>query len=325
MISAAVPADNPELAAARAAGTPVMKRAAAAGRADGRAGRRGRGRARTARRPPRAMIAWVLRAAGRDPAFLVGGVLPRSGHRRPLGRRPRAGGRGRRVRRLLLGVAAPGGRDHQRRGRPSRFLSRPDCDPRRVPALRGEPARPAAVCCLCGDDAGARALLRGTARRGAADRQFLLYGSTPDCAWQATDAAVNDQGGSDFRVLQAGQEVAQVRLRLPGRHNVLNALGALGAAVALGVAPADAAAALGSFAGTGRRIEVKGSRRGRGPAWLDPQRPGTQVGKRAPRQVRARPQRVLGQAAPSARALQVTGTSKAPIPKTATSNERHER
>lgn len=50
-----------------------------------------------------------------------------------------------------------------------------------------------------------------------------------------------------------------VRLRLPGRHNVANALAALAVARAVGLAIDDAAAALADFAGVARRYEVVGS------------------------------------------------------------------
>jgi len=53
-----------------------------------------------------------------------------------------------------------------------------------------------------------------------------------------------------------------VDLNVPGRHNVLNALGALAACRAAGVELADAAAALKSFAGTGRRFEERGTTAG---------------------------------------------------------------
>jgi UDP-N-acetylmuramate--alanine ligase len=53
-----------------------------------------------------------------------------------------------------------------------------------------------------------------------------------------------------------------VHLGLVGRHNAANALGVAGAALALGVPEAALAAALGSFAGVGRRLERKGEGRG---------------------------------------------------------------
>jgi UDP-N-acetylmuramate--alanine ligase len=50
-----------------------------------------------------------------------------------------------------------------------------------------------------------------------------------------------------------------VSLRVPGRHNALNALAALGAVHALGIPLTDAAAALARFAGLKRRLETVGS------------------------------------------------------------------
>ncbi len=58
---------------------------------------------------------------------------------------------------------------------------------------------------------------------------------------------------------RASGESASVRLRMPGRHNAANALAAIGAARACGVALAEAAEALGGFAGLGRRLDVIGT------------------------------------------------------------------
>jgi UDP-N-acetylmuramate--alanine ligase len=49
-----------------------------------------------------------------------------------------------------------------------------------------------------------------------------------------------------------------LRLRLPGRHNVLNALAVLVVTDWLGIPFADVRRALGDFHGVGRRFEVKG-------------------------------------------------------------------
>ena len=53
-------------------------------------------------------------------------------------------------------------------------------------------------------------------------------------------------------------EAHQVELQVPGRHNALNALAALGAVHAIGVPLSDAAAALARFAGLKRRLETVG-------------------------------------------------------------------
>jgi len=57
---------------------------------------------------------------------------------------------------------------------------------------------------------------------------------------------------------RATDDRAAVELRVPGRHNVSNALAAIGAVRACGVRLADAAAALGDFTGLRRRLEVVG-------------------------------------------------------------------
>lgn len=53
-----------------------------------------------------------------------------------------------------------------------------------------------------------------------------------------------------------------VRLRVPGQHNVSNALAAIGAARTVGISLADIATALGEFKGVRRRLEVVGSSHG---------------------------------------------------------------
>jgi UDP-N-acetylmuramate--alanine ligase len=55
---------------------------------------------------------------------------------------------------------------------------------------------------------------------------------------------------------------AELSLAVPGRHNVLNARAAIAAAAAAGFDPGSVAAALASFPGVARRLELKGERDG---------------------------------------------------------------
>ncbi|HMO75020.1 MAG TPA: Mur ligase family protein [Sphingopyxis sp.] len=72
--------------------------------------------------------------------------------------------------------------------------------------------------------------------------------------------------GSDFEALADGcrflahfaATTTEVRLRMPGRHNAMNALAAIAAARAVNISVADSAAALADFAGLARRYEVLG-------------------------------------------------------------------
>ena len=65
-----------------------------------------------------------------------------------------------------------------------------------------------------------------------------------------------------FSVTAPGAAAVPVRVEMPGRHNVANALAALAAAVAAGVSLQAAAAALAGFQGLRRRFEVVGTRGG---------------------------------------------------------------
>jgi UDP-N-acetylmuramate: L-alanyl-gamma-D-glutamyl-meso-diaminopimelate ligase len=62
-----------------------------------------------------------------------------------------------------------------------------------------------------------------------------------------------------FDVLQQGQPAGRVEWALTGVHNQLNGLAAIAAAEHVGVSPADAARALGSFENVRRRMEVRGT------------------------------------------------------------------
>jgi UDP-N-acetylmuramate--alanine ligase len=103
----------------------------------------------------------------------------------------------------------------------------------------------------CGEDAAASMLAREAARR-------LLYGFKPTLDWYATDVRPNQAGGVDFIAHHNGKLQGLVRLRVPGKHNVLNALAALAVVDTIGVPFNAAMDALSEFRGVGRRFEVRG-------------------------------------------------------------------
>ncbi|SFO92769.1 UDP-N-acetylmuramate: L-alanyl-gamma-D-glutamyl-meso-diaminopimelate ligase [Variovorax sp. OK605] len=75
----------------------------------------------------------------------------------------------------------------------------------------------------------------------------------PNTEWQA-------RGSHDaFDVLQRGEVVGRVEWELSGLHNQMNALAAIAAAEHVGVPPAEAARALGSFRNVRRRMELRGT------------------------------------------------------------------
>ncbi len=107
------------------------------------------------------------------------------------------------------------------------------------------------------DNAEARAL----AQRLAATHivTFSLSDYRADLRAHALIAAPE---GIEFSVTRHEEEAVHVSLKVPGKHNVANALAAMAAAEAVGVSLAQSAHALGEFAGIRRRLEVVGKTAG---------------------------------------------------------------
>ena len=101
----------------------------------------------------------------------------------------------------------------------------------------------------------------GRARRAAAAR-VERFGFTQDAEWRAEQLRVHDLGGLDATVLLEGVQLGRLSLRVPGRHNVLNAIAALAAAMRAGVDFKRAAQAASGFSGTRRRFELHGEAAG---------------------------------------------------------------
>jgi UDP-N-acetylmuramate: L-alanyl-gamma-D-glutamyl-meso-diaminopimelate ligase len=82
-----------------------------------------------------------------------------------------------------------------------------------------------------------------------------------DADWRAEDVAA--EGASfRFRLIRGGKDEGMFQLAVCGAHNVRNALAALAVAAEAGVPPEAARAALASFKGVKRRLELRGRRRG---------------------------------------------------------------
>jgi UDP-N-acetylmuramate--alanine ligase len=96
---------------------------------------------------------------------------------------------------------------------------------------------------LCADDELAREL-KPKARR-------ITYGFRHDATYRCEPVR-------PFPIHLAGQELGRINLKQPGRHNIQNATAAAAMALEIGVSFADVAAALESFPGAHRRMELLG-------------------------------------------------------------------
>jgi UDP-N-acetylmuramate--alanine ligase len=104
---------------------------------------------------------------------------------------------------------------------------------------------------LCFDHPGVQAIIPQMTRRK------VTYGFAPQADLVA-DAVEVDQTGMRFSVRERGSALGDVCIRLPGRHNVLNALATIAVTRELDVPFADTAAAMEEFLGIERRFECKG-------------------------------------------------------------------
>ena len=105
----------------------------------------------------------------------------------------------------------------------------------------------------CADDAGSLALgrLKGSYLR-------ISYGENADCDLHIDQVELRAKG-SRARALWKGKSIGHLELNVPGRHNIDNAAAALAVGLHLGLPTAGLLAGLASFAGTGRRFELKGT------------------------------------------------------------------
>ena len=235
VVSTAIPEDNPELAAARAAGAPVlhrgdllgelsrMKRTIAVGGTHGKT-------------TTASMAALALLECGREPAFLIGGELRAAGTNAAWGEGEWA-----------VIEADESDRSFLKLAREVAVVTSVELDHHATYGTVGaleqafeEFAEPAALRVLgpelnrFGD--GRASVSYGIAAGDLQARELELY-----------------PGGARFSV-----EDVEVELRVPGRHNVLNALAALASCRAAGLELSDAGPALAAFTGAGRRFEEHG-------------------------------------------------------------------
>lgn len=102
---------------------------------------------------------------------------------------------------------------------------------------------------VCADDHGANTLPVPNSA------EVIQYGtSSPDARLVATDI-VSEGTGTRFTVVYDGESMGEIRLSVPGLHNVRNALAAIGVGIALGIPVPKLAPGLAAFSGVERRFQ----------------------------------------------------------------------
>ncbi|MCC3274322.1 UDP-N-acetylmuramate--L-alanine ligase [Arthrobacter sp. zg-Y20] len=257
VVSTAIREQNPELAEARARGLRIIHRSVALSAAMGTqdlvavAGTHGK-------TTTSAMVTVMLREAGLDPSFAIGGDVAALGVNAMHGTGPVFVAEADESDASFLNysprvsVVTNVEADHlDHYGTEEAVFASFDAFAALLPA--------GGLLIACADDAGASAL----AERSGAPR-VLTYGYAATAGVRVSDTRAAGAGSvSTLHFTVDGTESqVELALQVPGAHNILNAAAAFAVALELGVDPQAAAAGLGTFSGAARRFEPRGSARG---------------------------------------------------------------
>ncbi|MDG9702394.1 UDP-N-acetylmuramate--L-alanine ligase [Streptomyces sp. DH37] len=261
VVSSAIRDDNPELAAARERGVPVVHRSdALAALMEGLrpiavAGTHGK-------TTTTSMLAVALDAMGLDPSYAIGGDLDGPGTNARHG-----GGE------IFVAEADESDRSFHKYAPEVAIVLNVELDHHANYASMEEihesfetfadRVRPGGTLVVSADHDGARELtarVRARTARGAGGPRIVTYGEADDA--DVRIPKVVPQGLTSEVTVVLGGAQHTFAVSVPGRHYAHNAVAALTAGAALGV-PADAlAAALASYTGVNRRLQPKGEARG---------------------------------------------------------------
>ena len=259
VMSSAVPLDNTEIAAARAMSLPVLKRADILGQlmvnTIGVAVAGSHGKTTTT-----GMIAQILIHAGLDPTVIVGGTLPSMESNGRYGQGDYFVIEADEYDYMFLGlrpeVAVITSIEHDH---PDLFHTEEDYLGafREFVSLLPDGGR----LIVCAEDAGVQKLLKDLNLTDVEITTYALAGDEGNlfnATFTASNCRPNPMGGMDFIVEEGGDLVGLARLRVPGEHNVRNALAAIIVAMDLGIDFPEIRQGLAEFGGMGRRFQILG-------------------------------------------------------------------
>jgi UDP-N-acetylmuramate--alanine ligase len=196
------------------------------------------------------MVAMVLRHAGLDPTFLIGGDLNEVGTNAHHGEGEwlvaEADESDGSLLWLAPEIAVVGNieADHL-----DHYRDEAEIRETFVAFLGNVPATGTVVLGI--DDAGVAAIA------ALVERPVVTFGLAPGADWTAEIIARGPEG-QRVAVRHAGEPVGEMTLAVPGEHNVRNALAAVAVASLAGVPFPVAAEELASFAGVQRRFQIRG-------------------------------------------------------------------
>ena len=247
--TAAIMSDNPELIAAKASGVPCLERSDMLGLLTRRYSKAVCVAGTHGKTTTSAMIAQTLREGGFDPSAFIGGKV------KALGGSGRAGKSD-----IFVVEACEFVDTFLKLSNDISVILNIDNDhldyfgsiENSIKSFRKFASNSTGPVIVNGDDANTMKAVDGL------DKEIITFGWSNKNDYYAADVRFLGGAKSGYTLMHHGKPICEIRLSIPGKHNILNSMACAAVCLYLGMNPEEMAEHIDKFPGAGRRFEILG-------------------------------------------------------------------
>lgn len=247
--TAAIMSDNPELIAAKASGVPCLERSDMLGLLTRRYSKAVCVAGTHGKTTTSAMIAQTLLEGGFDPSAFIGGKV------KALGGSGRAGKSD-----IFVVEACEFVDTFLKLSNDISVILNIDNDhldyfgsiENSIKSFRKFASNSTGPVIVNGDDANTMKAVEGL------DKEIITFGWSNKNDYYAADVRLLGGAKSGYTLMHHGKPICEIRLSIPGKHNILNSMACAAVCLYLGMNPEEMAEHIDKFPGAGRRFEILG-------------------------------------------------------------------
>lgn len=247
--TAAIMSDNPELIAAKASGVPCLERSDMLGLLTRRYSKAVCVAGTHGKTTTSAMIAQTLLEGGFDPSAFIGGKV------KALGGSGRAGKSN-----IFVVEACEFVDTFLKLSNDISVILNIDNDhldyfgsiENSIKSFRKFASNSTGPVIVNGDDANTMKAVEGL------DKEIITFGWSNKNDYYAADVRFLGGAKSGYTLMHHGKPICEIRLSIPGKHNILNSMACAVVCLYLGMNPEEMAEHIDKFPGAGRRFEILG-------------------------------------------------------------------
>ncbi len=247
--TAAIMSDNPELIAAKASGVPCLERSNMLGLLTRRYSKAVCVAGTHGKTTTSAMIAQTLLEGGFDPSAFIGGKV------KALGGSGRAGKSN-----IFVVEACEFVDTFLKLSNDISVILNIDNDhldyfgsiENSIKSFRKFASNSTGPVIVNGDDANTMKAVEGL------DKEIITFGWSNKNDYYAADVRFLGGAKSGYTLMHHGKPICEIRLSIPGKHNILNSMACAAVCLYLGMNPEEMAEHIDKFPGAGRRFEILG-------------------------------------------------------------------